>query len=154
MWWRLSATQWMKQRGKQNKEALKATVKSGKVPGILAYSNGQPIGWCSIAPREEYPRLERSRALKRVDDKPVWSVVCFYVAKPFRLQGISTRLLEAALDYARKQEAEIIEGYPSRSEGKQQDSLVYTGLISTFQKLGFVEFNANSKTRTIMRYVL
>lgn len=152
MWWRLSASQWMKQKGKQNKEALKAIVKSGKVPGIIAYSNEKPIGWCSIAPREEYPRLERSRTLKRIDDEPVWSVVYFYVAKPFRRQGVSTKLLEAAVDYAGKQGAKIIEGYPSRAERKQRDSLVYTGLISTFQKVGFEEFNATSKTRTIMRY--
>jgi GNAT superfamily N-acetyltransferase len=151
MWWRLSASHWMKQRGKENKNALEALVKSGKVPGILAYSDGQPIGWCSISPREEYPRLERFRTLKRIDDKPVWSVVCFFVAKPFRRQGVSTKLLEAAVDYARQQGASIVEGYPSRSNKKQQDPLVYTGLVSAFEKVGFVEVTS-SKTKTIMRY--
>lgn len=153
MWWRLSASDWTRQRGKENREALKAIVKSGKVPGILAYSDGKPIGWCSISPREEYPRLERSRTLKRIDNKPVWSIVCFFVAKPFRRQGVSTRLLEAAVEYTGKQGARIAEGYPTRSSKKQQDPLVYTGLASVFQKVGFDEASSSSKTRTIMRYM-
>jgi GNAT superfamily N-acetyltransferase len=153
MWWRLSASCWTKQRGKENRKALGALVKSGKVPGIVAYSGGRPIGWCSVSRREEYARLERSRTLKRIDDKPVWSVVCFFVAKPFRGQGVSTKLLEAAVDYARRHGARIVEGYPSRSGKKQQDSIVYTGLVSAFQKVGFVQV-ANSKAKTIMRYTL
>ena len=154
MWWRLSASDWTRQRGKENREALKAIVKSGKVPGILAYSDGKPIGWCSISPREEYPRLERSRTLKRIDNKPVWSIVCFFVAKPFRRQGVSTRLLEAAVEYAGRQGARIVEGYPTRSSKQQQDSLVYTGLVSAFQRVGFVETLISSKTKAIMRYML
>jgi GNAT superfamily N-acetyltransferase len=154
MWWRLSASDWTKKRGKENREALKAIVKSGKVPGILAYSDDKPIGWCSISPREEYPRLERSRTLKRIDDKPLWSVVCFFVAKSFRRQGVSTKLLKAAVTYAGKQGAKIVEGYPSRSSKKQQDPLVYTGLVSAFQKVGFVEAPTSSKTKTIMRYIV
>ena len=151
MWWRISASEWTKNKGKQNRNLLKALVNSGKAPGILAYSGGQPIGWCSVAPREEYTRLERSRTLKRIDEKPVWSVVCFFVSKPFRRKGISTKLLQAAVDHAKERGATIIEGYPSKCEKKQQDSLVYTGLVSAFQKVGFKPV-ADSKTRTIMRY--
>lgn len=152
MWWRLSASDWMRCRGKENREALEAIVKSGKVPGILAYSEGKPIGWCSISPREEYTMLERSRTLRRIDDEPVWSVVCFFVAKPFRRQGVSTKLLEAAVDYAGKQGAMIVEGYPNRMRKKQQDPLVYTGLISQFEKVGFVEAYTSSKTKALMRH--
>jgi len=152
MWWRQSSSEWQKRRGIDRKEALKTIVSQGKVPGIVAYSDGQPIGWCSMSPREEFHRLERSRTLKRIDNQPVWSVVCFFVAKPFRGKGISTKLLEAAVKYAGKQGAEIIEGYPSRSRGKQQDTVVYTGLASMFLKVGFVDCGSTSKTRTIMRY--
>jgi GNAT superfamily N-acetyltransferase len=152
MWWRLSASDWMRRRGRENREGLEAIVKSGKVPGILAYSDSKPVGWCSISPREEYARLERSRTLKRIDDKPVWSVVCFFVAKPFRRQGVSTRLLEAAVDYAEKQGAMIVEGYPNRMGKKQQDPVVYTGLVSSFEKVGFVEAYTSSKTKAYMRY--
>lgn len=153
MWWRISASDWMRQRGKDNREAMEAIVKSGKVAGILAYSDDKPIGWCSISPREEYCRLERSRTLRRIDDKRVWSVVCFFVGKPFRGQGVATRLLEAAVAYAGKQGATIVEGYPNRLNKMQQDSLVYTGIISSFEKVGFVEVQNSSKTKATMRYV-
>jgi GNAT superfamily N-acetyltransferase len=152
MWWRQSSSEWQKRRGSDRKEALKAIVSQRKVPGILAYFNGQPIGWCSISPREEFHRLERSRTLKRIDNQPVWSVVCFFVAKSFRGKGISTRLLEAAVKYAGKQGARIIEGYPSYSRGRQQDTTIYTGLDSMFKRVGFVNLGSTSKTRTVMRY--
>jgi GNAT superfamily N-acetyltransferase len=152
MWWRLSSSEWTKWGGKDRKEALKAMVKQGRIPGILAYSDGQPIGWCSISPREEFHRLERSRTLKRIDSQPVWSVVCFFVAKPFRQRGVSTRLLEAAVNYAKKHGARIVEGYPSRLGEKQHDTIVYAGLASMFQKVGFLDLGSSSKTRTIVRY--
>ena len=152
MWWRQSSSEWEKRRDSERKEALRTIVSQGKTPGILAYSDGQPVGWCSISPREEFHRLERSRTLKRFDNQPVWSVVCFFVAKPFRQKGISTKLLEAAVSHAGGQGGKIIEGYPSRSSGRQNDTTVYTGLASVFLKVGFVDFGSVSKTRTIMRY--
>ena len=152
MWWRLSSNEWEKRKGSDRKEALKTIVNQRKAPGIIAYSKGQPIAWCSISPREEFHRLERSRTLKRIDNQLVWSVVCFFVAKPFRGKGISTGLLEAVVRYAGKQGAEIIEGYPNRSSGKQQDTVVYTGLASMFLKVGFVDCGSTSKIRTVMRF--
>jgi GNAT superfamily N-acetyltransferase len=152
MWWRQSSSEWQKKGGIERKESLKTIVSHGKVPGVIAYSDGQPVGWCSISPRQEFHRLERSRTLKRLDSRPVWSVVCFFVAKPFRGKGISTRLLEAAVKYAGKQGAEIIEGYPSLSSGRQQDTVVYTGLASMFLRVGFADCGSTSKTRTVMRF--
>jgi GNAT superfamily N-acetyltransferase len=152
MWWRQSSSEWEKRRDSQRKEALKTIVSHGKTPGLLAYADGQPIGWCAVAPRAEFHRLERSRTLQRIDDRPVWSVVCFFVAKPFRQRGISTKLLEAAVRHAGTHGATIMEGYPSRSRAKQYDTTVYTGLASMFMKVGFVDVGAVSKTRTIMRY--
>ena len=83
-------------------EKLQKDSNSGEIPGILAYANGQPIAWCSIAPRETYSVLERSRILKRIDDESVWSVVCFFVAKPFRHKGVTVKLLKAAVKYAKE----------------------------------------------------
>ena len=139
-----------------NRKDFKRLVDSGKVPGILAYSEGQPIGWFAVAPREGFPRLERSRILSRVDDKPVWSVVCFFVAKPFRGKGVSVRLLSAAVDYVRKQGGRIVEGYPvePKKGWRSPDPFVYTGLASAFRRAGFVEVIRRSDTRPIMRYEL
>jgi GNAT superfamily N-acetyltransferase len=151
MWWRLSRAEFQKQKGLRNKRAFHQIVKHGPPPGLLGYSNGRPIAWCALAPRESYPTLERSRILKPVDERPVWSVVCLFVAKSFRKSGVSVRMLAAAADYAHKQGARIIEGYPVEPRGPMADVFVYTGLASAFRKAGFDEATRRSKTRPIMR---
>jgi GNAT superfamily N-acetyltransferase len=134
---------------------LKRIVDSGEIPGILAYSQGQPIAWCAVAPRESYPTLERSRVLKRVDEKPVWSVVCFYVAKKFRRKGVSTDLLGAVIEHVRRRGGKIVEGYPVEPrKGWAPDAFAYTGLVEAFRKTGFSEVLRRSETRPIMRCVI
>jgi GNAT superfamily N-acetyltransferase len=152
MWWRLTRSQFARQRGQKNKQALKAIVDSGQVPGLLAYAAGQPIAWCSVGPRETYSALERSRTLGRVDDKPVWSVVCFFVAKPFRRRGLMVPLLKAAVAYAKEHGAKIVEGYPVEPMETLSGDSGYTGVVSAFRKAGFVEVLRRSEARPIMRY--
>jgi GNAT superfamily N-acetyltransferase len=155
MWWRLPRSEFMRNRGERNKETFKNIVDSGKIPGILAYLKSQPVGWCAVAPRKTFPKLERSRILKRVDDKTVWSVVCFFIAKAFRRKGISVELLKAAVNYATEQGAKIVEGYPVEpKKDRTPDTFAYTGLASAFRKVGFVEVIRRSETRPIMRYMI
>jgi GNAT superfamily N-acetyltransferase len=155
MWWKLKRSDFLKQRGEGNRRALKSIVDSGVVPGILAYAEGEPVGWCAVAPREAYPALERSRVLKRVDDKQVWSVVCFFVAKHFRGKGATLKLLEAALKYVREHGGKIVEGYPIEpKKGRISNASAYTGLASTFRKAGFVEVARRSENRPIMRFLI
>ncbi len=152
MWWRLSRSQFEKQKGSKNKVALKKIVKSGRVPGILAYAKDKPIAWCSVGPRETYPALERSRTVKRIDDKPVWSVVCLFVAKPFRNKGVSVEIIKAAVNYAKRNGAKIVEGYPKEpKKGRWPDAFIWTGHVSAFKKAGFVEVHRPSPTRPLMR---
>jgi GNAT superfamily N-acetyltransferase len=155
MWWRTTRSEFAEQASEGNRQALKAITEAGEVPGVLAYSDNQAIGWCSIAPREAFPSLERSRTLKRVDDLPVWSVVCFYVARPFRRKGLMLALLQAAIEYARTQGAQIIEGYPI---DPQRDDLPpvssFTGILSVFREAGFVEVVRRSEKRPVMRYFI
>jgi GNAT superfamily N-acetyltransferase len=155
MWWRLTRSQFVKQKGEDNRKALRNIVASGDVPGILAYCKGVPIGWCAVAPRESYPALERSRVLGRVNNQLVWSVVCFFVSRKFRRQGMTSRLLNASVDYVRKRGGKIIEGYPVEPKnGRIPDSFAYTGLPSAFRKAGFVEVLRRARTRPIMRYMI
>ena len=155
MYWRLPRTQYEEQHGELNRRNIKALVDSVNIPGILAYSGDEPVGWCSIAPREEFPTLGRSRILKPVDDQPVWSVVCFYVARGQRRKGLTVQLLKAAIEYARAKGARIIEGYPVEpKDGKSPDVFVYTGLYSAFKQAGFTEVLRRSATRPIMRFNL
>lgn len=153
MWFRLSRSQFEQHKGDDNKQALRQIVDSGEVPGILAYLGKQPIGWCSIAPRECFSALERSRVLKRIDNEPVWSVVCFFVTKPYRRKGVMLCLLQAAIEYAISQGAKIIEGYPvAPQKGETPDVFAFPGLPSIFSQSGFVEVARRSQTRPFMRY--
>lgn len=154
MWWRQTRSEFGRNRGEPNRLAFKQIVERGEVPGLLAYAGGKPVGWCSVGPRETFSALERSRTLKRVDNEPVWSVVCFFVARGYRRQGLTAQLLKAAIDYVRQQGGKIVEGYPHRPSKKQADVFVYTGLASAFEKVGFQEVARPSPTRSIMRYII
>jgi GNAT superfamily N-acetyltransferase len=155
MWWKLTRSEFEKKKGAGNKRAIKHIIHLGKVPGILAYVGGEPVGWCAVEPRANYPTLERSRVLKPVDDQPVWSVVCFFIAKPYRRKGVTVKLLEAAIEYVRKKGGKIVEGYPVEpKKGTTADAFAYTGLASAFRKAGFVEVLRRSPTRPIMRYYI
>ena len=133
---------------------MKSIVDSGEVPGILAYARSEPVAWCSVAPRERFGSLERSRTLKRVDDQPVWSIVCFFVAKPFRGQGLMVTLLQAAIGYALDHGAKIVEGYPVEPRKALSGYSGYTGIASAFLKAGFVEVVRRSGHQPIMRYYI
>ena len=113
MYWRLTRKKFTEQLGNINRRAFKKIVKSSEIPDIIAYSKGKPVGWISIAPREQFPALERSQTLKRIDDKPVLSIVCFFIDKSFRKKGITRLLIKNALDYAKENGANIVEGYPA-----------------------------------------
>jgi len=154
MWWRLSRPEWNRGKGEGNRKAFRKLVRAGAEPGVLVYADGEPAGWCAIAPREQYPRLDGSRILKPVDDQPVWSVTCFFIARRFRRKGLSAGLLKAAVEFARARGAKIVEGYPHDVKKPTADVFVYTGLVSAFRKAGFKEVARRSKTRLIVRWLL
>lgn len=152
MWWRLAHAEFESNKGPANRQALLDLVTSGIVPGLLAYDDARPIGWCSLGPREGFARLARSRILKPVDDAPVWSIVCFFVDRDFRHMGVSRRLLEAAKSWARRHDADILEGYPVEpAKHPAPAPFVFTGLAAAFTSEGFVECARRSPTRPIMR---
>ena len=155
MWWRAKRSEWSKNRGAGNRRALRRLVEGGEPPGLLAYVDGEPAGWCALAPREAYPGLGRSRLFKPLDDRPAWSVTCFFVARPYRRQGITVRLLREAARYARSRGARLLEGYPVEpKKGTSPDAWVFTGLAGAFRKAGFREAARPSATRPLMRRVL
>lgn len=152
MWWKLPYAEWTAQKGRGNRAALERAVGSGGIPGILAYAGGEPVGWCAIEPRRAYPRLARSRVLKPVDDRDVWSITCFFVARSHRRRGVTRGLVEAAVAHARRRGAALIEAYPvDPRKAAVADAFVFTGLASTFRRAGFEEVARRSATRPIMR---
>ena len=106
--------------------------------------------------REDFGALERSRVLKRVDDRPAWSIVCFFVGKRYRRQGLMVRLLQGAVGYAAANGAQIVEGYPvdPGDERVSGGSTAYMGLASAYRKAGFVEVARPNERRAIMRYFI
>src|SRR5688572_3092104 len=152
MWWRRPAAEWGRGKGAANRSALRRIVASGDRPGLIAYDGDDPVGWIAIAPRETYTRLAASRTLKPLDDTPVWSITCFFVAKDYRGRGVSERLIRGAVDHARSRGARMVEGYPVvSSTGKMPDAFAWTGLPSAFERAGFREVARPSRSRRIMR---
>lgn len=101
MYWRREHSEYERGKGDGNRQAMKRLVAKDEIPGILAYCEEEPIGWCALAPREKYPRLRRSRVLAPIDEQKVWSIVCLFVTKRFRRRGVSAALIEAAVAHAR-----------------------------------------------------
>src|SRR4030065_428434 len=135
---RFSRAEFSSNGNRGNRHEMKRLVDSGQAPGLLAYVRGEPIAWVSVGPRETFSALERSRTLKRVDDQPGWSVVCFFVAKPYRGTGIMALLLRATVDYAKRHGARLVEGYPIEVGGRLSGDSGFTGGASTLRKTGFV----------------
>ena len=149
MRWRLKSTEFSQFKSAQRRNRLKSLVQ-GKIPiGILAYHQEKPVGWCSIAPRETYTLLERSRTLKRINGLPTWSVVCFFLDPNLRGQGLSVKLLQAAVTYAISQGATIIERYPVEPD----QSYRFMGSPSVFEQVGFREAAIAKNGRRVVRYV-
>jgi GNAT superfamily N-acetyltransferase len=152
MFFRLSGGELGRISGRGTRAALKDLVDRGATPGLLAYSRGRPVGWCSVAPREQFPRVLRSPVLRPVDDRPAWSVVCFYVDRSARRDGVAAVLLAGAVERAASAGAELLEGYPRDTGGDRRASAeLYVGTVSMFEAAGFREVARRSPTRPIMR---
>src|SRR5258708_6067597 len=137
-----------------NKQAMCDLVNSGVVPGLMGYVDGAPAGWISLGPRADYLKLRRSPIMKPVDDTPVWSVVCSYVARPYRRQGVQHRLLAAAMSYARDNGARVLEAYPVDKAERSHDDFMFFGSRSIYERAGFREVVRRSPTRLVMRRAL
>jgi GNAT superfamily N-acetyltransferase len=155
MWWRRTAKEFAACNGEENRAALRALVETGARPGVVAYANEEPVGWCAIAPRADYVRLARSRSLRPIDNEPVWSITCFYVARAFRRRGVTRGLIEAACQHACERGAKTVEAYPIVPEGEKIPAAsLYTGLLSAFLACGFAEAAWPSARRVIVRRIL
>jgi GNAT superfamily N-acetyltransferase len=146
MYWRIGPVYRRRPR-EENKLALQEVVEQGPPPGLIAFNGDVPVGWCQITPREALPWLDR--AWRRVDDRPVWSISCFYVRIGYRKRGISVALLDAAVKAAKRAGARVIEAYPL--DGELSPSATGTGYVSTFARAGFKVVGYRTPPRPIMQ---
>lgn len=148
MYWRLKSTEFKQLSSEERQEKMKALVQANTPVGILGYRQGEPVGWCSIAPRETYAHLESSTTLTRIDDLPTWSVACFVVDPGMRGKGLPTALLRAGIDYAASKGATVIEGYPVGRD----DPYRFMGSQEAFAQMGFREAAVAKNGRRIVRF--
>ena len=153
MWWRLTRKQFAANGSSGNRKAFKKIVTDGLVPGILAYHGKKPIGWCAVAPRPQYASLNRSPVLKPMDNQPVWSITCLYVAKLHQGKGLMLQLIEAAKAHVQQMGGNIVEAYPTcdRNEGRLPPVSIFMGLPAAFGKANFRTVANPSSSKQIMR---
>jgi GNAT superfamily N-acetyltransferase len=153
MWWRLDAATYRRNAGEGNRRALRALVDGGAPVGLLAYAGSRPVGWCSVAPATQFAarRSNRSPVFRPVDDRPLWNVLCFFVAPDYRGTGVADALLGAAVEHARAHGAPGLEGIPvDPGQGHADSARAYPGLVGMFRRWGFEEV-ANRRGRPVMR---
>jgi GNAT superfamily N-acetyltransferase len=138
-------------RSDSYRAALRKLASSDEPPGLIAYRGRTPVGWISLGPREHFARLHRSSVMKAVDDTPVWSIVCFVVPAEHRSQGVARRLLEAAIEYARKRGATMLEAYPVDRPERSSDEAMWFGAKSMYDDAGFREVTRRRPHRPVVR---
>jgi ribosomal protein S18 acetylase RimI-like enzyme len=153
MWWRVeNAKSWDLHKGNQNRDDLKQLIESGKVYAILAFDGVRPIGWCTYGPRESFPRLMKSRPLSRDIPPHLWSIICFFIHKNYRRQGIADLLLQKGIEQCFFHGAQEIEAFPkilSDSTKKMNSSDIFTGISNQFEKFGFKPLPREASQRKI-----
>lgn len=155
MLWRVPARDWDRRKGERNRAAMRELVRRGPPPGVLALDGERAVGWCAVAPRAEYPRLATSRVMRAIDDRPVWSVSCLFVAREYRRRGVSVALLRGAAEFARASGATLVEGYPVvPATGAMPDAFAWTGTLHAFEAAGFAVVHRWKSTRPIVRLSL
>jgi GNAT superfamily N-acetyltransferase len=134
--------------------AMKALIEAGRPVGLIGYRGKTPVGWVSLGPREDYAKLARSPVMKQVDDKPVWSVICFVVPSEYRGEGVATGLLAAAVSWAKRQGVKLLEAYPVDKPGRAGDDTMWFGAKSMYDSAGFEEVARRKPQRPIVRLKL
>lgn len=138
-----------------NRLAFRHIVEVGPPPGLVAYLENDPVAWCRIMPRSDLPGLANSHYFKTdLSIDGVWSLPCFVVRKPYRGMGITSVLITAAIEFVRTVGGRMLEAYPWETSETKSDSIVFTGLASTFTRAGFEVVQRRADHKPMMRIAL
>lgn len=137
-------------------QAMRALCDRAAPPGVVAYRDGEPVGWCNIGPRADMPALVHSTKIKPLDDIAVWSIICVVIRGGRRKQGLTTPLIEGAVQYAFDRGAPAVEAYPVEPQGRMDTTMAFVGTRAMFEKVGFEKVGqtdavASKRPRLIMR---
>jgi GNAT superfamily N-acetyltransferase len=124
--------------GLEAREALARLVEKGEVQGVIAYVDGEPAAWATFGPREHFYHAAHHPDFRKFSD--CFAIPCFFVTPPFRGLGLTRKLLEKAVEGARRSGASIVEGYPVKSSesAETRQDWAFTGPPVIFEQLGFV----------------
>jgi GNAT superfamily N-acetyltransferase len=156
MFWRLTNQQSQAQTADDNRAALQTIVSSEEHPGLLLYDGDEPVGWRSVAPRPNFPRLFHTKGINPEDpeDIAIWSVVCIFIRREYRRQGVAGKLLDAAVEYARDHGAAVVEGYPVADAEQGRRSGLSSGTIGLFTRAGFTRHEVPGQMSSGRRVVV
>ena len=138
-YWRLRSKDFSASKVPQLRERLHDQALSMEPPGLVAFDGDRAVGWVSLGPRTEFERIVRSKVIPTIDDRPVWSIVCFAVSATARGQGVARALLDAAIEHARANGAEALEAYPVAIDAGEpiHAEAAFTGTLPMFERVGF-----------------
>lgn len=158
MLWRVpkGGKAWEAAKGEKNRLAFKALVESGKARGLLAFDGAQPVAWCSLGPREDFPKIDNSPSLNVAMPERSWVVSCLYVTAAWRARGVGERLLREAVEYARVKRAAALYGYPCKppDDGKLPAAFAWTGVPAMYRHAGFRVTAGGTPSRPVWRKML
>jgi GNAT superfamily N-acetyltransferase len=162
-WFRVPAAQWrstsVEDRRWWHREQVGCDEPdSGQTSGLIAYLEDEPVGWCAVAPRVEYPHLRTQKVpwtgrCEDQDDPGVWAVTCFVTRVGFRRRGVSRALAAASVDFARERGARALEAYPLVLKPGEQMTWgeLYVGERNSLVAAGFREVSRPTARRVVMR---
>jgi GNAT superfamily N-acetyltransferase len=154
MWWRLGPGEPVRLAdGPKMKRRQRALVAAGRSQGVLAFADGEPVGWCAWARRTELPRLQRSPTLACDDADRVFSLPCFFVKAGFRRKGVARVLLRHALKSIRAGSGRIAEAYPVRCP-PSANGRAFTGTVAFLESEGFTTLTSRPRGRQRARRTL
>lgn len=153
MTWRIphGGKLWEQNKGEPNRRAFRALVRAGRVFGALAFADDEPVGWCCVGPRADFPRLRTIKALQTDWDERTWSVTCFFIRSAWRRRGVARRLLAEALRVARARGVRRVEGYPVKpyGTGPIPAAFAWTGVPRLFECQKFVRITPPGTSRDV-----
>jgi len=151
---RLQADEFEAGRGEGNRLAMKALVESGQIPGIIVYNDNEPVGWCSLGNREDFPRLPKSHETQIIDEQ-TWIISCLFIRRDWRRRGVKRALLGHLITYCKTQGAKVLESHQCNSNfSKYPDNFAWAGIQKAYEAMGFQKVDTESDKRPIMRYQL
>lgn len=137
--WRLRSKDFAALKVPQLRERLRAQAGSDQPPGLVAFDGVEAVGWVSLGPRSAFERIVRSKVIPKLDDRPVWSIVCFAVTSTARGRGVARALLDGAIEHARSVGVAALEAYPVRlgEADAINPEIAFTGTLAMFERAGF-----------------